>query len=57
MAVHLQSNMLTGELPLEWAETTRWNNLTVLDLHENVLSGTIPPNWGANGTLPALTDL
>ena len=55
--VHLQTNMLTGQLPVEWAEEGRWPNLTILELYNNVLSGTIPADWGFANATPSLTEL
>lgn len=47
VGLQLASNMFTGKLPAEWAESGRWPNLTSLNLANNILSGTIPSEWGA----------
>ena len=56
-SLHLQTNVLTGSLPAEWAAQGRWPNLTSLDLFDNVLAGTIPVSWGAPETFPELHDV
>jgi hypothetical protein len=43
-----------GTLPAAVANLT---SLTALNLHGNSLRGTLPPEWGAPGALPALQNL
>ena len=43
--LHLESNNLVGELPVEWAEDIAWPQLRELGLSNNNLTGTIPEIW------------
>lgn len=55
--LHLDSNYLTGTLPSEWGNATRWSNLTSLSIFDNVLSGTFPSSWGAKSSFPKLQEM
>ncbi len=52
--LHLQQNLLEGELPLSWATPGRWPALFWADFWYNSLSGAIPPAWGNPTAFPAL---
>lgn len=41
----LSSNLLTGELPVEWGLNGAWAELLALNLQSNNLTGTIPDEW------------
>ena len=51
----LGNNSLTGELPEQWAQGSRWENLTRLDVYSNTLTGTLPNAWSDWSILPQLS--
>lgn len=61
--LRLRGNLLRGKLPAEWgrtmlaktnAQTQAFDGISVLDIGQNQLSGTIPTEWGALTTLREL---
>ncbi len=42
--------MCAGPLPASWATAGALPSLSTLVLSANNLSGSLPPEWGANGT-------
>lgn len=52
--LHLQQNLLLGQLPASWAAWGRWPSLFWLDLWSNSLTGAVPATWANWNAFPAL---